>query len=117
MRPACWSSTTPATAKRAPTPPRSRRSTSGRAAKWTTESWRSAAAGRTLRLAARRTEHVACAQGAPVLAAGEIRFTRADVLPQVLEITNQSTGYCPEPESWPAVAAALSAIGLAAPDG
>jgi hypothetical protein len=71
----------------------------------------------TLRLAARRTEHVACAQGAPVLAAGEIRFTRAELLPQVLEITNQSTGYCPEPESWPAVAAALGAIGLAAPDG
>jgi hypothetical protein len=69
-----------------------------------------------LRLAARRTEHVACAQGAPVLAAGEIRFTRADAMPQVREITNQSTGYCPEPESRPAVAAALETIGIARPD-
>jgi hypothetical protein len=28
----------------------------------------------------------------------------------VVAVTNQSTGYGPEPESWPAVAAALAAI-------
>ena len=31
---------------------------------------------------------------------------------EVAEITNQSTGYCPEPESWPAVAAALDDAGI-----
>jgi hypothetical protein len=30
-------------------------------------------------------------------------------------VTNQSTGYCPEPESWPAVATALDRIGVAHP--
>jgi hypothetical protein len=32
-------------------------------------------------------------------------------------VTNQSTGYCPEPESWPAVAAALDRIPLPHPGG
>jgi hypothetical protein len=36
---------------------------------------------------------------------------------QVIGVSNQSTGYCPEPESWPAVEAALTRAGLAAPDG
>ena len=31
-------------------------------------------------------------------------------------VSNQSTGYCPEPESWPAVARAISAAGLLAPE-
>jgi hypothetical protein len=31
------------------------------------------------------------------------------------EATNQSTGFCPEPESWPAVAAALDRIGIPHP--
>jgi hypothetical protein len=69
-----------------------------------------------LRVAPRRTEHVACAEGAPVLAAGEITFAGGSDTPRVLEVTNQSTGYCPEPESWPAAAAALARIGLAAPE-
>ena len=34
----------------------------------------------------------------------------------VSEITNQSTGFCPEPESWPTVAAALDAIPIDRPD-
>jgi hypothetical protein len=34
-----------------------------------------------------------------------------------VSVSNQSTGYCPEPESWPAVALALRAAGLNAPDG
>jgi len=71
----------------------------------------------SLSLAPRRTEHVACAQGAVVLAAGEVRFTGTEETLLVDEITNQSTRYCPEPDSWPVVATALSAIGLAAPDG
>jgi hypothetical protein len=60
-----------------------------------------------LRVADRRSEHVACAGGGEVLSAGEltaiVRRGRCDVV----EVSNQSTGYCPEPESWPAVAAAL----------
>jgi hypothetical protein len=32
-------------------------------------------------------------------------------------VTNQSTGYCPEPDSWAAVEAALAGAGIAAPDG
>jgi hypothetical protein len=31
---------------------------------------------------------------------------------KLLVVSNQSTGYCPEPESWPAVEAALNAIGV-----
>src|SRR5688572_23433490 len=58
-----------------------------------------------LRIAHRRSEHVACAGGGDVLAAGELTATRAGVV----EVSNQSTGYCPEPESWPAVARALEA--------
>ena len=58
-------------------------------------------------LAPRRSEHVACAGGGPVLSAGEITFSSNS---EVSEITNQSTGFCPEPESWPTVAAALDAI-------
>ena len=34
----------------------------------------------------------------------------------VTEISNQSTGYCPAPDSWPAVAAALGCIGIGHPD-
>jgi hypothetical protein len=69
-----------------------------------------------LRLAPRRSEHVACAAGAPVLSAGEMRFAwqkpRAAV---VAEVTNQSTGYCPEPSSFEDVARALRVAGLFAP--
>jgi hypothetical protein len=32
-------------------------------------------------------------------------------------VTNQSTGYCPEPDSWPAVEAVLARAGIGAPDG
>lgn len=31
------------------------------------------------------------------------------------EVSNQSTGYCPNPDSWPAVAAALDRIGVSHP--
>jgi hypothetical protein len=68
-----------------------------------------------LRLADRRSEHVACAAGGPVLSAGEMFFLLSASGALVLEVTNQSTGYCPEPESWPAVASALDRIGVAHP--
>jgi hypothetical protein len=51
----------------------------------------------SLLIADRRSEHVACACGRPVLSAGEM-FVRGG---EVVEVSNQSTGYCPEPESWP----------------
>ncbi|WAS92603.1 hypothetical protein [Nannocystis punicea] len=69
-----------------------------------------------LRLAARRSEHIDCAGGCSVLAAGEIRFARAaDRRFVVREVSNQSTGYCPDPDCWPAVGRALAAAGIDAP--
>jgi hypothetical protein len=70
-----------------------------------------------LRIADRRSEHVACAGGRPVRSAGEMTFTIRGRDVRVTWVTNQSTGYCPEPDSWPAVAAALVRAGIAAPDG
>ena len=69
-----------------------------------------------LRLAPRRSEHVACADGEDVLAAGEIRLGDRASGWRVEEVSNHSTGYCPGPESWPAVAAALAQAGMTAPD-
>jgi len=66
----------------------------------------------TLRLAPRRSEHVACAGGAPVLGAGEITFTRDGERWTVGEISNQSTGYCPDLTSWAAVRHALDRVGV-----
>jgi len=69
-----------------------------------------------LRLADRRSEHVACAGGGRVLSAGEIFFARSRRgRLEVVEVSNQSTGYCPEPSSWPAVAEALERVGIAHP--
>jgi hypothetical protein len=68
-----------------------------------------------LYVAPRRSEHVACAGGRPVLSAGEITFTRQDRRWTVTEVSNQSTGYCPEPSAWPAVAAACKRAGLEHP--
>ncbi|MYS21272.1 hypothetical protein GA0115240_128515 [Streptomyces sp. DvalAA-14] len=69
-----------------------------------------------LRLAPRRSEHVACAGGEPVLSAGEIAFARRAGEWAVAEISNQSTGYCPDVASWPAVADALDLLGLRHPE-
>jgi hypothetical protein len=66
-------------------------------------------------VADRRSEHVACAGGGKVLSAGELTAVRRGGGYAVTEISNQSTGYCPEPESWPAVAAALDAAGILHP--
>ncbi len=63
-------------------------------------------------IAPRRSEHVACARGSDVLAAGEMRF---DVTGTVVEVTNNSTGYCPAEDCWPAVRAALDSASLEAP--
>ena len=64
---------------------------------------------RVLNIAPRRSEHVACAAGGPVLSAGEISI---DVDCNVTEISNQSTGFCPEPESWETVELVLDRLGL-----
>lgn len=69
----------------------------------------------TLVLTDRHAEHVACARGQAVLAAGEIGFS--DTVDPVVEfITNQSTGYCPEPDCFAAVARALRVASLEGPD-
>jgi len=71
-----------------------------------------------LLVADRHSEHVVCAGGRPVRSAGEIAFTRSPASGWVVaSVTNQSTGYCPEPESWPAVAAVLDRISLPHPGG
>lgn len=70
-----------------------------------------------LRLAPRRSEHVACAEGEDVLAAGEIRFQRDTHGVTVAEVSNQSTGYCPDTTCWTAVERALAHAGLNAPAG
>ena len=62
-------------------------------------------------VADRGSEHIACSGGRPVLSAGELFFRAGEVV----EVSNQSTGFCPEPESWPAVAAALERAGLRHP--
>jgi hypothetical protein len=68
-----------------------------------------------LRVADRGSEHVACAGGGPVLSAGEMFFGPRGNNLEVVEVTNQSTGYCPEPESWAVVAAALDRAGISHP--
>ena len=69
-------------------------------------------------IADRGIEHVVCAVGQPVLSAGEMTFAmerpQTEII-EIVEITNQSTGYCPEPESWWAVERALTDIGIPHP--
>src|SRR5262249_17513839 len=68
-----------------------------------------------LLIADRCSEHVACAGGRPVRSAGEMTFALGREV-VVVEVSNQSVGYCPEPQSWPAVADALLRAGLTPPD-
>ena len=69
-------------------------------------------------IADRHSEHVACAGGGDVLGAGEVFFAVEGPSAVVIaEITNQSTGYCPEPDCWRAVETALERIGLDHPPG
>lgn len=70
-----------------------------------------------LRLAPRGSEHVACAGGGRVYSAGEMGFERTSAGWSVTETSNRSTGYCPDPDSWPAVAASLDRIGITHPEG
>jgi hypothetical protein len=60
-----------------------------------------------LRLAPRSSEHLTCAGGADVLAAGGLGFHRDYGAWMVREVSNQSTGYCPGRDSWHALARAL----------
>jgi hypothetical protein len=73
--------------------------------------------GGVLLVADRHSEHVACAGGGPVRAAGELSFALGAGRVTVTRVSNQSTGYCPEPESWGAVVGALRAAGLEPPAG
>ncbi len=70
-----------------------------------------------LRLAPRRSEHVACAGGGSVRSAGEIAFAREEGGWSVTEVSNLSTGYCPDVTSWPTVAEALDRAGVRHPGG
>jgi hypothetical protein len=69
-----------------------------------------------LRLAPRRSEHVACSGGGDVLGAGEVGFAGPGVGWAVRYVSNQSTGYCPDTSSWAAVAAALDRAGIRRPE-
>lgn len=68
-------------------------------------------------LAPRRSEHVGCAGGRAVLAAGEITFARSGQRWRAAAVSNHSTGYCPAPEPWAAAAAALDRAGIGRPAG
>lgn len=68
-------------------------------------------------LAPRRSEHVTCARGADVLAAGEIGFRRDSGGWRVDSVSNQSTGYCPDLGSWSPVEDALRRAGVRHPGG
>jgi len=72
---------------------------------------------RRLWIADRHSEHVACARGGDVLAAGEMTFMLECGHAVVSQVTNLSTGYCPEPGSWHVVAEALHTIGMIGPHG
>jgi len=67
-------------------------------------------------IADRHSEHVCCARGGTVLSAGEITFSDDGGRIEVVAATNQSTGYCPEPESWLDVQRALERARLPHPD-
>ena len=70
--------------------------------------------GRLL-VADRHSEHVVCARGEAVLGAGEMTWVWRGRW-AVEHISNQSTGYCPEPASWGAVAGALKRAGVSFPE-
>lgn len=66
----------------------------------------------TLLLTPRRSEHVACAGGSRVLAAGEMGFSHSAGQWSATYISNQSTGYCPGVESWFTVESCLGHVGV-----
>ena len=73
--------------------------------------------GGRLRVGPRRSEHVSLAGGEPVRAAGELRLERRAEGWVATDVSNQSTGYCPDSSCWYAVSAALDALEVARPDG
>jgi hypothetical protein len=66
-------------------------------------------------VADRHSEHISCSGGRPVLTAGEMFFSQVGRVWEVVEVSNQSTGFCPEPESWSVVAGALDRAGISHP--
>lgn len=68
-----------------------------------------------LYLADRRSEHVACARGGRVRAAGEIFFEVTSAGLAVARVSNQSTGYCPPVETWPVVENWMKSLQLESP--
>lgn len=67
----------------------------------------------TLRVADRASEHVECARGGPVLAAGELEL---DVgARRVAWATNLSTGFCPDVSCFAALSVALARAAIPAP--
>ncbi len=69
-----------------------------------------------LRLAHRRSEHIACAEGKSVLAAGEMSFELSGDAVEVVDVTNLSTGYCPDIACIERVRKTLNALELDSPD-
>jgi hypothetical protein len=67
----------------------------------------------SLRLAPRRSEHVACAGEPWVLAAGEVEF--GDGGASLARLSNQSSGFCPEPETLGLVQEVFATLGLQSP--
>ena len=63
-------------------------------------------------IADRHSEHIAAARGQAVLSAGEMTLAVDGESVSAVYVTNQSTGYCPEPESWVAVAEVLDSAGI-----
>jgi len=63
----------------------------------------------------RHSEHVMCAGGRNVLSAGEITFSFEQEEVSVNDISNQSTGYCPQSASWEIVEIVLDKIGIEHP--
>lgn len=66
-----------------------------------------------LRVADRGSEHVACARGGPVLAAGELTLDPTERA--ITSATNLSTGFCPDTTCFVAFADALERAGIPGP--
>ncbi len=64
-------------------------------------------------VAPRRSEHVQCSGGQPVLAAGELVATSRG---EVSFVSNLSTGFCPDVDCWHALDASLEQAGITRPE-
>lgn len=72
----------------------------------------------TLCISDRHSEHVQCANRNPVLSAGEMTFevNRKNMVQNIAQITNQSTGYCPSPASWKKLEKTLTSFNIEYPE-